>query len=152
MRTLERDFPGALRAADAVGFHPYHHNTAGIKARVHSLRQLLVESGAAAVPIEITEFGAPAAEVSITKWGSDLTETVRDLATSTCGISRVITYRDQDPHTGTGIIDRFGHYVMYDKAGNETSLAGILRRHIAGEAGERTLRPLSHPTGGAHLA
>ena len=144
LRELEREVPGALHEADAVAFHPYLDNKAGIEARVRDLRQLLVDSGAAAVPIEITEFGAPAAEVSLSQWSSDLTATVRDLATSDCGITRIIAYRDQDPNTGTGVVDKYGYYVMYDRQGIETSLASAYFTGIA-QARQAALNPTFSP-------
>ena len=71
-------------------------------------------------PIEVTEFGAPAARVSLAQWGTELTATVRALATSGCGITRIIAYRDQDPITA--------------------AMGPVLIRTMAGAAG------LDHPT------
>jgi hypothetical protein len=98
---------------------------------MRALRRFLTRHGVRA-PIEVTEFGAPAAYVPFGQWATDLTGTVRDLATSGCGITRIIAYRDQDPITGTGVVDQFAYYTMYDRDGRTTGLANAYFAGIAG--------------------
>jgi len=142
LEQLEAEVPGALRDVAAVAIHPYLYNAALIEGLVKALRQLLTSAGASTTPIEVTEFGGAASAISQASWARIVTTVVRNLATSNCGVTRIILYRDQDPYTGRGVVDKYGDYVMYDRSGVATRIAAAYFKGIAEAEAATTVNAL----------
>ena len=93
---------GVLKAAgqiDAVAQHPYDLTPAATINDVVRLRSALDSAGDTAVPIDVTEFGwATSGSGSYTTILTDaarataMTQTLQTLATSDCGVERILPY------------------------------------------------------------
>jgi hypothetical protein len=71
-----------------------------------------------------------------------VTAVVRELETSNCGVTRIILYRDQDPYTGRGLVDKYNDYVMYERSGVATRVAAAYFKGIAEARAASTINAL----------
>ncbi len=145
--------PGQI---DAVAVHPYGDNPSQVISNVVALRTALDQIDDGNVPIDVTEFGWPtegvstnASVVSDSVRAGYMTQVISQLATSDCGVERILPYAwssaQQDALDGD---DWFG--VTNDGAATATSAAIAAEYQAIESAPEPTVagnatcgRPLS---------
>ncbi len=127
VQTLVREVPGAFSQIDAVGYHPYLHAVSQIESRVAQLRALMDANGGASVPIEINEFDSNIGFESTSAWAQALSTVVVYLATSDCGISRIMPFQLQ---TATGT-DSSGWFSLFSAGGVPTPIGSAYFSAIA---------------------
>jgi hypothetical protein len=137
-RALYATRPDAAAIVDGVAFHPYASTPAGVIREVRNLRATLEELGDPDAPIHLTELGwvtnPPDAWIHAPdeQRAQYLSEAVRALAWSDCGVDTVIPYTWTTPESDASDIEDW--YGMFHPDGTHSATSRAYAELVAERA------------------
>ncbi|MEO6496918.1 MAG: hypothetical protein ABIO51_05485, partial [Solirubrobacteraceae bacterium] len=115
LRKMLAHRPSLRGNIDAVGYHPYASDPAGVYANVANFRRELDKIAGPGIPLELTEIGWTTTDVSDAKRAEYIAELALTLPRSDCGIESFVPYAWLGPEQNSG--DREQWFGMVRESG-----------------------------------